>query len=235
MKNTSKFLAIFTFLLAAIFTFNGGVSAQTVSEILIVADQKASCRGIVAQECLQVKRLNDEKFELFRQNIENFRFIPGYFYVLDVRVETIKNPPADASTLRYRLRRILARVKSENLPAPVPSTTSRNLSGIEWKLTRVEGKAVENEKSVIRFDGQNSRVSGNGGCNSFGGTLTRDSNQIKISQIISTKMACVNQNTMQIEYDFFRNLERVTSFHIRSGKLYLSAGDAIVLEFAPLK
>ncbi|MGI9037136.1 MAG: META domain-containing protein [Pyrinomonadaceae bacterium] len=236
MKNVNRFSAIFIFSLAAIFSFSVKTSAQIKNEILIVANQKASCRGIVAQDCLQVKHLNEENFGLFRQNIENFKFVPGYFYVLEVRVETVKNPPADASNLRYRLLKILARVKSDNLSTSDSSATpTQNAADVEWKLTRLEGKAVENGKVFIKFDDQNKRVGGSGGCNSFGGTLAQDGNQIKISQIISTKMACVNRNTMQVENNFFRNLERVTAFHIRSGKLYLSAGDAIVLEFAPKK
>ncbi|MGI8556477.1 MAG: META domain-containing protein [Pyrinomonadaceae bacterium] len=236
MKNINRFSAIFIFLLAAIFSFSVKTSAQIKNEILIVADQKASCRGIVAQDCLQVKHLNEENFGLFRQNIENFKFIPGYFYVLEVRVETVRNSSADASNLRYRLRRILARVKSDNFSTSDSSASpAQNAADIEWKLTRLEGKAVDNGKAFIKFDDQNNRVSGSGGCNSFGGTLAQDGNQIKISRIISTKMACVNRDTMQVEYNFFKNLERVTAFHIRSGKLYLSAGDVIIMEFAPKK
>ncbi|MGI8469151.1 MAG: META domain-containing protein [Pyrinomonadaceae bacterium] len=231
MKNTIKFSAVFIFLFAAIFTFNTNSSAQTKKEILIVADQKASCRGIVAQDCLQVKRLDEEKFELFRQNIENFKFIPGYFYVLDVRVDNVRNAPADASNIKYRLLRVLARVKAENNPTAM----TQNLSGVEWKLTRVEGNPVESEKAAIRFDEQNNRVNGSGGCNSFGGKLTKNGNEIKIGQVISTKMACVNRDTMQVENDFFRNLERVTKYEISGNKLMLTAGDATVLEFEAKK
>lgn len=233
MKNKSKFLVIVIFLFAAIFTLNNNISAQAKNEILIVADQKASCRGIVAQDCLQAKHLNEESFSLFRQNIENFKFIPGYFYVLEVRVLTVANPPADSSSLKYRLRKVLARVKSENSSQPIPLPAPQNLSGIDWKLTRIEGSAVESKKALIRFDEQNRRAGGNSGCNGFGGTLVKNGNQIKISQIISTKMFC--QEGSDIENKFLNNLERVTNYQITDNRLMLLTGNTKILEFEAQK
>lgn len=229
MKTIIKYLPIFAILLA-IFSFSSSVSAQIKNEILIVADQKADCTGVAATNCLQVKRLNEEKFALFYQNIENFTFIAGYFYVLDVRVDTLKNMPADGSKYKYRLNRILARVKSEDLPTP---TTALSLYGTDWALTKIGSQAVENSNAHIKFDERNKKVNGNGGCNSFGGSLEISGNQIKLSKIFSTKMFC--QSAQDVENKFFANLEKVDKFNIRSGKLYLSAGEEILLEFAPKK
>ena len=222
-----KFFALSALLFAAVFAFGSTVSAQSKNEILIVADQKASCRGIVAQDCLQVKHLSEEKFSPMRQEIENFKFIPGYFYILKVRAETIKNPPTDGSSVKYRLRKVLAREKSGGDTIPASGTAS--FSGTQWKLTLIEGQPVVDSKAFIKFDEQNKRAGGNGGCNSFGGTLTKNGNQIKISQIISTKMAC--QNGSDVENEFFRNLDRADRFEISGDQLRLMAGNQTILEF----
>ena len=222
-----RFFALATLLFAAIFAFGGKAAAQSKNEILIVADQKASCRGIVAEDCLQVKHLNEDKYTPLRQEIENFKFIPGYFYILKVRAETIKNSPADNSSVKYQLRKILAREKSGG--ATIPASGAASFSETQWKLTLIENQPVGDSKAFIKFDEQNRRAGGNGGCNGYGGTLTRNGNQIKISQIISTKMAC--QNGSDVENKFFRNLDRVDRFEIVGDRLRLLAGNQAVLEF----
>ncbi len=209
----------------AILVFSSNVSAQTKMEILIVADQKASCTGVVKTQCLQVKRLNEEKFSLFYDSIENFKFISDYFYVLEVQKTTIKNPPADASKFKYRLKKVLARVKSEENV----SQNQPNFFATQWKLTRIEGNIVNNEKAFIRFDETKNSAGGNGGCNVFGGSFSKNGNQIKISQIISTKIFC--ENGSDVENKFFANLDRVTNYEIKNGKLFLMTNETIVLEF----
>jgi len=209
----------------AILVFSTNISAQTRTEILIVADQKAGCTGVVKTECLQVKRLDEEKFSLFYGNIENFRFIADYFYVLEVQKTTVKNPPVDASKFKYRLKKVLARVKSEGSS----NQNQPNLFGTQWKLTRIEGNAINNDKAFIRFDEQKKSAGGNGGCNVFGGSFSKNGNRLKISQIISTKMFC--ENGSDVENKFFANLDRVTNYEIKNGKLFLMTNETVVLEF----
>lgn len=220
MKNITKFFALLVFLFGAIFTFSTSISAQIKTEVFIVADQKTSCRGIVAQDCLQVKRLNEERFNIFRQNIQGFIYVEGNFYVLEVR----------ANNRGYRLQRILAQVKTEDLSPTVPLPTPAALSGIDWKLTRIENRPINSKsKAAISFDQRNNRVSGNGGCNGFGGNLSINGSSIRVSQVISTKMFC--EQGSDVENGFFNQLERVTRFDLNNGKLQLFNGSRIVLEF----
>lgn len=226
MKYIIKLSGLFTFLFIAAALFNTNISGQTKSEIWIVADQKMNCTGVAPSKCLQVKHLNEEKYSLMYQNIENFDFIEGYFYVLNVSVSTVKNPPADASKYKYRLKKVLARVKSENSMMP----TTQNLSGTDWKLMRIEGQNVNTDKAFIRFDEAKNTVGGNGGCNGFGGKLSKSGSQIEISQVFSTKMFC--EATSEIENKFLGNLDRVTKYQITDGKLFLYVEEKVVLEFA---
>ena len=217
--------AVLTLGFLAVLIFSSNISAQIKTEILIVADQKISCTGVTKMECLQVKRLSEEKYSLFYDNIERFNFVAGFFYVLEVQVTTVRNPAADASKFKYRLRKVLARVKVEENAAQ----NQPNFFGTEWKLTKIEGQVVKNMKSFIRFDNQKNSAGGNGGCNAFGGNMTKAGNKIKISQIISTKMFC--EDLQEVENKFFANLDRVTEYEIKDEKLFLMANKTVILEF----
>ena len=224
--NKNAFLSL-GFLVLTLFSTN--ISAQAETEILIVADQKTSCRGVVAMDCLQVKRLDEEKFSIFRDNIENFKFIADYFYVLEVQKTDAKNSPADASKFKYRLKKVLARVKS----GKKSSSKQPDFFGTEWKLTRIEGNAVNNDRAFIKFDEQKKSVGGNGGCNVFGGSFSKNGSKLKISDVISTKMFC--ENGSDVENEFFANLDRVTEYEIKNGKLFLMKNERVVLEFEAKK
>ncbi len=220
---TSAFL---TFSLFTILTFSSAVFAQTKNEVLIVADRKTDCRGVVAMKCLQIKKPQDENWTLFRQNIENFNYAEGYTYVLRVSVGTVKNPPADASNLKYRLRQILSREKTGGEKS---ENDASRLTANAWRLTAIEGEKVNTDKSFINFNTAKKSVGGNGGCNGFGGDLSVNGSEIKISQIISTQMFC--EDTSDVENKFLKNLERATKYKITGGKLVLFAAEKVVLEF----
>ena len=227
MKNAIKFLNLFTLFLAVITSFAVNAQAKGKTEILIVADQKVKCGFTGQNECLQVKRLNEKNFRLFFQNIERFNFVPGYFYVLEVQSPNIRNTSTYVN--KFRLIRVLARVESEKTIPQKPA----EFFGTEWKLTRIEGMSVSTERAFIRFEGEKNSAGGNGGCNVFGGDLEKNSSQIKISNVFSTKMYC--ENGSDIENKFFANLDRVEKYEIKNGKLFLMAKNKVLLEFEAKK
>lgn len=108
---------------------------------------------------------------------------------------------------------------------------SSELNGKNWQLTTINGETINTDESTIVFDFEKNRVGGKGGCNSFGGTLTVNGNEIKISQIISTKMFC--ENGSDVENKYLSTLEKVTKYKTSDDKLQLLNGETIVLEFAP--
>lgn len=75
----------------------------------------------------------------------------------------------------------------------VPVATAPQLEGSRWTIVRVDGRPVRTTRvAELRFSGN--RVSGNAGCNSFGGTYRIVAGKLEMARIISTKMACVNAN-----------------------------------------
>ena len=91
------------------------------TETLTVASETRQCYGVGIQECMLVKSAGDETWSFFYGNIEGFDYEPGYEYVLKVRKEEVKNPPQDASSVKYVLVRIVSKVEktSEGLPAEI--------------------------------------------------------------------------------------------------------------------
>lgn len=104
------------------------------------------------------------------------------------------------------------------------SSSAPDLYGKEWVLLELNGKAVSLDTSFpqkprLVFEKDN-RVSGNLGCNSFGGNLELQSdNGIKISEISATQMACPN---LEVEQMFLDALQKAKSFAVESNTLILS-------------
>jgi len=80
---------------------------------LEVAESRMPCIGVGPQECLQVREQSDAPWQLFYDHIEGFAYEPGFRYVLRVAVSPVPDPPADGSSLAYRLLRVMSRT-----PAP---------------------------------------------------------------------------------------------------------------------
>ena len=79
------------------------------TETLYVQDKLADCIGVAPMKCMQVRGQPGESWSLFYQQIEGFTFEPGYRYQLEVTKEQLTDVPADASSLRYRLIKVVSK------------------------------------------------------------------------------------------------------------------------------
>ena len=118
------------------------------------------------------------------------------------------------------------------------SSVTKQTDGITekyWKLIEINGKPVvwsdetEREAFIILKD-EDSRVTGNGGCNTLSGSyeIDRAANRIKFSQMASTMMACLN---MEVENELKRALEMADNYSLSADGKYLSLNRA---RMAPL-
>ncbi|RRA90336.1 META domain-containing protein [Paenimyroides viscosum] len=100
----------------------------------------------------------------------------------------------------------------------------KELLGKEWKLKELYGTKVVTDTAVtkqpyLKFNDL-ATVSGNLGCNSFGAKVEFiGSNSIKISEIVSTEMAC---GSMEIEMQFGEALQNATNYITSGTTLYLN-------------
>lgn len=80
---------------------------------LWIAPQQVDCVGVGPMKCMLVKRSADAEWEYFYNGIEGFTYQPGFNYRLRVRETEVRNPPADGSSLHYRLLELV-----EKTPVP---------------------------------------------------------------------------------------------------------------------
>jgi heat shock protein HslJ len=104
--------------------------------------------------------------------------------------------------------------------------------GKKWRLTEVNGAAVKTTKAYIELDRETKRFSGDGGCNRIAGVFEINGTNIKFSQAISTRMACIDNEVQQIETEFLKALNAVTRFEIQADVLRLYQDDQPLLTFS---
>jgi hypothetical protein len=85
----------------------GPSDVQLIS--LQVAAHTAPCVGVGPMTCLLVRERADQPWQLFYDGIEGFTHEEGFAYTLLLARRSIPNPPADGSSLAYRLVALLAR------------------------------------------------------------------------------------------------------------------------------
>ncbi len=103
----------------------------------------------------------------------------------------------------------------------------------KWILTAIAGKRVPKIETVpfLVFDKQKASAGGNSSCNSFGGSYKTEADKISITEIISTQIACIEDERMNVEREFLGGLQKAVRFEIKAGKLNLYEGDKLLLTF----
>ncbi|HHT29332.1 META domain-containing protein [Petrimonas mucosa] len=102
-----------------------------------------------------------------------------------------------------------------------------------WVLDYISGTRIAfdglfpDRKPEITFNLPETKVTGNGGCNSFNTTFTLDGNNIKFNQPVSTRMACPGNG----EATFFKTLQTVSKYSIDGNTLNMIMGDIAVMRF----
>jgi len=105
----------------------------------------------------------------------------------------------------------------------------------QWKLISYgsvpnQTPAIADVDTMIEFDSEG-RMSGNVGCNGFGGDYTVDGDTITFGPVMTTEMFCFN--VADQESGTFAVLQGVTSFELDGNMLTITSADgnsSIVLE-----
>ena len=82
------------------------VQPTSTQKILEIAPTLEDCVGVVKTQCLQVREAGGDWGNFFG-NIEGFTFKADYSAKILVNVTKLENPPADGSSLKYTLVRLL--------------------------------------------------------------------------------------------------------------------------------
>lgn len=103
------------------------------------------------------------------------------------------------------------------------SGASAALTGTWYLLSLHNKPLVAGSTITLKLAGE--RATGDSGCNSYGGKLSTTGEQLDISDIVSTLIACVDSAKMKQEADYLSTLDKVSIFEITEGKLTLKSAD----------
>lgn len=81
----------------------------TLQHRLYVEDTTVPCTGEAAQACLLTTMQSEGLYSYFYDTIDGFTFEPGFRYVLAVEQRHVPDPPADGSSIAWRLLEIIER------------------------------------------------------------------------------------------------------------------------------
>lgn len=106
---------------------------------------------------------------------------------------------------------------------PGVSSGQRVLAGTEWTLVSLgpagsEADVVAGTTVTAKF-GEDGRVGGSTGCNTYGGTYEVRGETISIGRLVSTRRACLDQNANEQERRFLAALEGANRFRLGSNRL----------------
>jgi hypothetical protein len=90
----------------------GEASSSAGTKTLYVSEKKVDCEGGEGpRKCLQVRSKESEPWTFFYSKIEGFTYEEGTKYQLEVSTEPRPNAPQDASSVKYKLVKIVAQEK----------------------------------------------------------------------------------------------------------------------------
>jgi heat shock protein HslJ len=193
-----------------------------------VGPELVDCVGVAPQKCMQVKTNPDGEYTLFYDQIEGFDYQEGYEYEIQVLVEAVPNPPADASALKYTLVEVVSQTPvtvEQPMTGDLSVEEELTLEGPTWLLEsylNLEGQQTERlpqTRVTINFvDGE---VSGSAGCNNYFGPYEVDGNNLTVGPLGSTMMMCIQDDTAIQETAYLANLGNVASYAILDNQLQL--------------
>ena len=169
---------------------------NTVEKTFWINSAKLPCQGVGPMSCLQVQdgeKIEEGKWQNFFSNIEGFDYEPGNIYRIVVAVEQLPPPiPADASSLRYRLVKVISKTADKTLA----------ITDI-WLVEKVgeyEKPIGMGDKSLtFEFNASERRMFGFSGCNTLRGPITKlTETELEFGNLASTMMAC-GQANMELE------------------------------------
>lgn len=188
----------------------------------LIASKKVDCSGVAKQECLQIKEDGKKEWSLFYDQIEGFDYTEGFYYKIKVEVTQVEHPPADGSSLKYKLLKILEKSK-------IPL----NLDDGSWLVTRIKDTDSFSRNPFLKIDLSKNEINGNTSCNRFSAEIAVVNSKITISGLSSTEMRCRDYDT---EVVFLEALKNVNTYALNQEKLQLfDKNDQLLIECKYLK
>ncbi|MDD1729121.1 MAG: META domain-containing protein, partial [Methanospirillum sp.] len=122
-----------------------------------------------------------------------------------------------------------------------PITANKTLEGSAWRLSsysRSDGIStpVPNNTQVSAIFGKDRIITGSSGCNTYSGLYNLNGTNLSFSQVIVTRMACLDPGTLETENSYLKLLEQVRVVSGQEKKLTMTnANNTTLLVFNQMK
>lgn len=95
------------------------------------------------------------------------------------------------------------------------------IEGPVWRLEQLGDQSIPpgndpQRDAQLQFEGGSGRVNGAGGCNRVSGLYQRSGYSLRLSQLASTRMACVDAARSGTETQFFAALQSTASYRLET-------------------
>jgi heat shock protein HslJ len=133
----------------------------------------------------------------------------------------------------YIRRRLVMRFEAPTRHPPVEPEPAMNLQDKKWVLESIGNTPVSKlgRTAFIVFDTAKRSAGGNSSCNVFGGSYTAAANTLRITDVVATMRACIEDDRMRIERGFLDGLRTTNRYEIEHGKLMLYQNRRLLLTF----
>ena len=221
-----SFMMLFTLMLSAC-----ALPLQDSAEKTIyIGPAMVECEGEGPQMCLQVKENPQDEYSNFYGQIEGFDYQEGYEYVITVKEESIEDPPAGGSSIRWVLVEEVSRTAVESAQsAPELEQTPWVLASYRSESGDLEG-VLPGTEVMAGFN--NGQITGNAGCNNYFASYQLEETALRVSEIGMTEMYCADpENIMAQEIAYLNALANSASYSLEAGQLFImdSEGDLLLV------
>lgn len=116
------------------------------------------------------------------------------------------------------------------------ATIDQNLANTQWRLVafgapNAQGPVLEGSTITLQLGGD-ARITGSGGCNTYGGAYEVQGDRIVFGQLISTMRACADEAFTRQEKRYFEALGSAGSYELAGDTLRITYAEGHgILEF----
>ena len=148
-------------------------------------------------------------------------------WLLYERMYEVKRKMTAATVLIFSLFVLIA-------CTPEKATDVPEFEGLTWMLTGINNESpMEGAQLTLKFEG--GQVSGNAGCNSYGGNYVYEGDGITFSDLYSTEMYCMEPDgVMEQEQRYLELLRKAQRIELFDGSLAIDIGQDRTLTFETL-
>jgi heat shock protein HslJ len=129
--------------------------------------------------------------------------------------------------------RVVARLSAASKQDPIDDDVRVGLEDRKWMLEAIKGVPIAKagRGAFLVFDATKGSAGGNSSCNVFGGQYTANNRTIRITDVVATMRACIEDSRMSVEREYLDALRQANRYSIERNKLMLYRNERLLLTF----